>query len=57
MSGSSVESKRGWTEARSVRLANRVRGYLERRRLPYVIEREDGAIVLQLKDRTLFTPC
>jgi len=48
MSGSKPESDETWNEDRSRRLTKRIRGYLDRRRLPYVIEKEDGAIVLQL---------
>jgi len=48
-------SNKTWAETRSVRLTNRIRGYLDRKRLPYVIEREDGAIVLQLKQKHFIT--
>jgi len=46
-----------WTEDRSRRLAERIRGYLDRRRLPYVIEKEDGAIVLQLRGMGFRNAC
>ena len=57
MSRSNAKPKGAWNEDHSRRLANRIRGYLDKRRLPYVMEREDGAIVLQLKGRVFNTAC
>jgi hypothetical protein len=47
----------GSLEARVGRLTKRVRGYLDQRKLPYVLEWEEGAIVLQFGPSPKTRPC